>query len=149
MIINLSPQRRDDGLAVTKSGDVLTINGETFDFSDLPEGATIPAGEVPCDWIVGPVERVGGELRLSIILPVGPDAEPWQAFPDPIIGPPDGPLDLPWNTYAQTAEEVVDGGTNVTVTTFRWHQGPEVETSFVPDPQPEPQPEEEPADVDA
>jgi len=55
MIINLSPQRRDDAISVVKSADILTINGEVFDFTALPDGATIPAGEVPCPWIVGPV----------------------------------------------------------------------------------------------
>lgn len=148
MRISFSPQRRDETVTVVKTGDILTINGDAFDFSDLPDGATIPAGAVPCEFIAGPVERIEGELHLMLLLPHGPSPEPWQAFPEPVIDPPDGSLDLPWNTYSETLEEAVEGGTNVTTTTYRWHQEPEVETSFMPDPKPEPQPEEEPADVE-
>lgn len=144
MRISLSPQLRDAELAVSKAGDVLTINGEAFDFSSLADGATIPAGEVPCEFITGPVERIGGELHLTLILPHGPAPEAWQAFPDPLISPPDGDLDLPSNTYATETSETVEGGTNVTTTIYRWHQEPEVETVFVPNVE-----EEEPADVDA
>ncbi len=65
----LSPQRRDDLLEVPKAGDALTINGVAFDFSALPDGATVPAGDVPCERLVGPVERIAGELHLNLILP--------------------------------------------------------------------------------
>ena len=95
MIINLSPQRRDDAISVVKSADILTINGEVFDFTALPDGATIPAGEVPCPWIVGPVHRVAGDLQLTVLLPVGPSPSQAEAFPDPIADPADGPIALP------------------------------------------------------
>src|SRR5690606_1965484 len=96
MRISFSPQQRDDTLTVSKSGDTLTINGEAFDFSSLPDGATIPAGEVPCPWIRGPVERIDGELHLKLRLPLGPP--PWAhavAFPEPITVTEDGPITLP------------------------------------------------------
>ncbi|PND22852.1 hypothetical protein CN934_03335 [Ensifer sp. MMN_5] len=95
MEIRLSPQRCNRALSVTKSGDVFTLNGDAFDFSSLPDGATIPGGEIPCDWIVGPVERVGGELRLTLVLPHGPNPSVGVAFPAPIIDPPDGMITLP------------------------------------------------------
>ncbi len=95
MIIDLSPQRRDDVLEVTKAGDALTIDGVAFDFSALPDGATIPAGEVPCEWLVGPVERIAGELHLTLILPHGPNPSQAVAFPAPLIDPPDGVIALP------------------------------------------------------
>lgn len=82
-------------LTVTKAGDVLTINGEAFDFSTLPDGATIPAGEVPCEWVVGPVERIGGDLHVTLLLPHGADPSPAVAFPNALIDPPDGPLVIP------------------------------------------------------
>lgn len=109
MKISLSPQRRDDSLDVSKAGDILTINGEVFDFSPLPDGATIPAGEVPCDWIMGPVERVGGQLQLTLILPHGPSPSAAVAFPSQVIDPPDGvialPFDAPPALVADAAEE--------------------------------------------
>ncbi|MDX0766836.1 hypothetical protein GOD36_33115 [Sinorhizobium medicae] len=95
MRINLSPQRRDDAIEVSKAGDILTINGAPFDFSSLPEGATIPPGDVPCEWIAGPIERVGGKLHLTLILPHGPGPSQGVAFPPPIIDPPDGVIALP------------------------------------------------------
>ncbi|MDX0671067.1 hypothetical protein GOD80_27600 [Sinorhizobium medicae] len=95
MKIDLSPQRRDDLLEVTKAGDALTINGMAFDFSTLPDGATIPAGEVPCEWLVGPVERIAGELHLTLILPHGPGPSQAVAFPPLLIDPPDGVIALP------------------------------------------------------
>ncbi|RVL95736.1 hypothetical protein [Sinorhizobium meliloti] len=95
MQIKFSPQRRDDLLNVTKAGDVFTVNGVAFDFSTLPDGATIPADGVPCEWLVGPVERIAGELHLAFILPHGPTPSQAVAFPPPLIDPPDGVIALP------------------------------------------------------
>jgi hypothetical protein len=97
MKIALSPQRRDDAIVVSKFGDILTIDGAAFDFSALPDGATIPAGEIPCDWIIGPVERVGGRLQLTLILPHGPNPSAAVAFPSQLIDPPDGVIALPFD----------------------------------------------------
>ncbi|RVE86485.1 hypothetical protein [Sinorhizobium meliloti] len=95
MKVGLSPQRRDDALEVVKAGDTLTFNGAPFDFSALPDGAAIPAGEIPCDWIAGPVERIAGELHLTLILPHGPSPSQAVAFPAPLVNPPDGLVALP------------------------------------------------------
>lgn len=95
MNITLNPQRRSDVLAVIKSGDTLTINGDIFDFSPLLDGATLPAEAIGCPWIVGPVERIGGELHVTLMLPHGPNPPKHVAFPAPIINPPDGELELP------------------------------------------------------
>lgn len=95
MRVSFSPQRREGPLLVTKFGDILTINGEAFDLSILPDGATIPAGGVPCSWIAGPVERIGGDLHLTLILPHGPNPSEAVAFPAPLVNPPDGALAIP------------------------------------------------------
>lgn len=95
MIITLSPQRRDDTLSVTKSGDTLTINGESFDFSVIPDGTTLPASAVDCEYIVGNIDRVDGELNLTLLLPIGPNASNAAKYPQPIDGPADGALELP------------------------------------------------------
>jgi hypothetical protein len=95
MRIKLLPQRRDDLLAVSKAGDVLTINGEAFDFSDLPEGATLPRGAISCSYIGGAVERVDGELIVPLILPHGPNPTPELQAPSDIENVPDGPVELP------------------------------------------------------
>lgn len=95
MKISFSPQRCDEDLTVRKNGDVLTINGEAFDFTTLPDGATIPDGIVPCRWIVGPVERIDGAINITLILPHGPNPSETVAFPSSIENPPDGVIDLP------------------------------------------------------
>jgi hypothetical protein len=95
MIISLFPMRRDDTLRVFRLGDVLTINGKVFDFTPLPDGAIIQEGVIPCEWIVGPVQRVEGELRITLILPVGQNPPHAVAFPQPIGNPPNGPISLP------------------------------------------------------
>jgi hypothetical protein len=96
MRISFSPQRRDGVLALEQTSvDRLRVNGDLFNFSTLPDGASLPAGTVPCDWIAGPVERVGGEVRLTLILPHGPNPSPAVAFPEPVIVTEIGPIAVP------------------------------------------------------
>ena len=95
MYITLIPQRRDDSMAASKQGDTLTINGEAFDFSVIPYGATLPASAVYCEFIAGDVERINGVLHITLLLPHGADASESARFPAPIINPPDGPLEFP------------------------------------------------------
>lgn len=95
MQITLNPQRRDDKLAISKQGDTLTINGAAYDFAVVTEGATLPASATDCPFLVGNIERVGGILRLSLILPHGPNPSQAAAFPAAIINPANGVLELP------------------------------------------------------
>lgn len=95
MLINLSPQRREDILTISKTGDTLTINGVSYDFSQLPNGATLPREAIDCEWICGNVERVNGELIIPILLPHGPNPPNARAFPEPITVTANGPIALP------------------------------------------------------
>lgn len=95
MHITLSPQYRHDALTVSRQGDILTINGTAFDFSAIPDGATLPASAVDCEFITGNIERIGGVIHTSLILPHGPNPSQAVAFPAPLINPPDGVLELP------------------------------------------------------
>lgn len=97
MIINLTPQRLDEQLSASLAGDVLTLNGQSFDFSRLPEGASLPADAVDSPWFERPgkIERISGELRLTLILPNGPSPSAETAFPSPIHVTEDGPIALP------------------------------------------------------
>ena len=95
MKIKLSPQRRDDTLTVVKQGEVLTINGTAYDFSQLPDGGTLPAEAVDCEYIIGSVDRVDGKLELTLLLPHGANASEAARFPEPIIDPADGKVELP------------------------------------------------------
>ena len=93
--ITLSPTRRDDQLTLSKSGDTLTINGEAFDFSTIPEGATLPRAAVDFEWLLSDVERTGGRLHLTLILPHGANAPVETTFPAAIDLDSDGPVFLP------------------------------------------------------
>lgn len=95
MIIKLMPQRSDEILVVKKRSDVLTINDERFDFRELPEGAVLPASAVDCEFVVGDVVRLSGELIITLLLPCGPEATDAANFPFDIVSPPDGSLSLP------------------------------------------------------
>lgn len=95
MEITLSPVRRDETLALERQGDTLILNGEVFDFTPLPDGATLPNSAIDSDWFVGPVTRVGGELNITLALPHGANAPQGTLFPEPIIMPPNGSIRLP------------------------------------------------------
>lgn len=95
MTLYLNPQRRDDRLTINKAGDVLTINDVEFDFSQIPDGGLLPQGAVDCEWIVSDVERVNGELVLTLLLPHGPNASEAARFPEPLVDVPDGVVVLP------------------------------------------------------
>ncbi|RVD76884.1 hypothetical protein A9HBioS_3424 [Pseudomonas koreensis] len=95
MIIYLSPQRRDDTLTVSKSGDVLVVNGETFDFSKVGEGDTLPLAAIKSMWFSGDVSRTDGELSLTLLFPNPWNYSPEQAFPVPLKEVPDGAIALP------------------------------------------------------
>ena len=95
MQINFSPVRRDTPLTVVKQGDTLVVNGTEFDFSAVPEGATLPADAIDSDLFVGPVSRANGELSLTLMLPHGPNPSQAVAFPQPITVNADGPVELP------------------------------------------------------
>lgn len=95
MQIKLSPVRLDEKLEVTVVGDVITLNGQDFDFSQLPEGATLPAEAIGSEWFVGPVERIAGELHLTLLLPHGPNPSQAVAFPEPLTVTKDGVIELP------------------------------------------------------
>lgn len=95
MLINLSPIRSDNSLEIIRTGDALTINGVPYDFSQLPEGATLPREAINCEWVCGDVERTNGELIIPILLPHGPNASEAARFPVPITVTKDGPIALP------------------------------------------------------
>lgn len=94
MLISFSPMRRDDTLTLSLSGDVLTINGDPFDFSGVTEGAVLPRDAVACEFLASDVTRTGGVIALTVILPLAGDAPEAARFPEPITAT-DGAITLP------------------------------------------------------
>jgi hypothetical protein len=97
----------DEPLTVSRTGDVLTLNGQAFDFSQLPEGATLPAEAIDSEWVVGPVSRIDGDLHLTLRLPHGANPSRAVAFPEPIHVTEDGPIPLPFDPEPEAIEEPV------------------------------------------
>jgi hypothetical protein len=95
MKLILSPMRCGTPLAVFRSGESLTLNGEAFDFSQVPDGATLPRAAIASDWIAGDIERIGGLLHVPLILPHGARAPRATLVPAPITLTDDGPVALP------------------------------------------------------
>lgn len=95
MQIKFNPQRRDDSLSVVKQGDTLIVNDTEYDFSAVSEGATLPADAIDSDLFSGNVERINGELVLTLTLPHGPNPSKAVAFPEPITVVADGKVELP------------------------------------------------------
>ena len=95
MIIKLSPQGGRVPLSIQKSGDVLIINGESFDFRQLPEGAVLPWSAVQCSHLVDDVTRRNGDLTIALGIPCDADSSLAVRFPIDIVNPPDGDVRLP------------------------------------------------------
>lgn len=103
MKLTFSPMRSDARLTAGVSGDVLTLNGEAFDFAPLPRGAVLPRDAVGSEWVIGDVSRdVDGTLTVPLLLPHGAPAPVETLFPQPIHAE-DGPVALP--PYASPINE--------------------------------------------
>lgn len=95
MIIKLSPVRSDAELRVTKVGDTLIINGVALDFARLDGGSTLDADAVGSEWVIRTVERIDGDLVVTLMLPHAADAPELARFPVDISNPAEGPVQLP------------------------------------------------------
>ena len=95
MRITFSPMRGDMPLSLALRGDTLVVNGKSFDFSDLPDGAELSAEALDSPWFVTEVRRDKGKLLLGLILPHGAGAPPARLFPAPLEVDEDGPIPLP------------------------------------------------------
>lgn len=100
MIINLSPVRSEAVLSVGINRDVLLINEESFDFTQLQDGETLPGSAINSQWFAGDVKRIDGVLHVSLVFPHGPYADEAARFPVPINITQDGPVLLPDSGHA-------------------------------------------------
>lgn len=103
MKIRFSPIRMDARLIASVSGDTITVNGVSLDFTRLQEGAKLPPGAVDNMWVVGEVTRENGVICLCLLSPHGPDAPNKTLFPHTVN---DGVIvdsgDVPFPPYEVT-----------------------------------------------
>lgn len=105
MIFNFSPIRMDEVLKVSILGDSITLNGETFDFSPLEAGDTLPKEAIASKWFCGDVFKDdSGVLNISLLLPHGGNAPKETRYPNRLVVDEDGEVVLP--AYS---EEIVNG----------------------------------------
>lgn len=113
MIIELSPILGNKEMLLDVEGDKVYINGEEFDFTELPEGATLPSGAIDSDYFEGEVTRINGRLKMCIVMPHGDNAPIETCYPQPIHVLEDGSVTLPpfnmtFDDVVEPIEEVVD-----------------------------------------
>lgn len=84
MKIKLWPDLVEWPLEATVGGDVITINGQAFDFSPLKDGQRLPGLAIDSEYFIGSefVERRGGVIHVTLRFPVA-----WES-PEEIRNPP-------------------------------------------------------------
>ena len=112
--IKLSPIRSElTPPVVSAQGDVLTINGEAFDFSQLQEGETLMNSSNPpsvaSEYIKADVPRENGYITPNLRLPYsyGADQSVRYPNPNPLVIDTDGPVTLPGAAIAAQIESEV------------------------------------------
>lgn len=103
LTLNLSPVRSDEETVASLTGTVLTLNGDDYDLSELPDGAVAnhPA--------LGKVTRNGDDYECTIRLGHGANAPESTRFPEPIVLVDHaGPIDLPLFDVVPEEEEIVE-----------------------------------------
>ena len=97
MIIKLTPQEMHppQQLAVWKNGEQLNINGLTIDLANLADNASLPASAINSPWLAAPIQRVSGQLVLTLFLPNSPESTESERFPQDLGDVPDGRVALP------------------------------------------------------
>jgi hypothetical protein len=103
MKITFHPMRSEARLKLERQGDVLRVNDKAYDFSAVPEGASLPHTAVKGSWLADDVTRENGVLHLAVILPISKNASKKCRFPAPIKLSKDGPVTLPTDRIKRPA----------------------------------------------
>ena len=81
MLIKLSPQASDYETRISVKGDLLTVDGITYDISPIPEGGEVKAEEPA----IGKIRRVDGKVHITLLYRYNAkDCTLAQRFPAPI-----------------------------------------------------------------
>lgn len=96
MKIQLSPIRSQLSLSMRVDGDIININGDVLDFSNLPDGGEYPPESIHNEFVIGGVRRADGEICITVMSPyINPNAPTSVTFPEPLTITADGPVTLP------------------------------------------------------
>ena len=95
MRISFSPQRSEASLTIRKSGELLIIGDTSIDFSSIPDGATVQDARRFHAMLRGAIERIDGEIHVTVVLPIGPAAPEAVRFPSTVTVIADGAIANP------------------------------------------------------
>lgn len=106
--IKLSPVLSDkETVSISVFGQMIIINNEEFDFTDLPNGYQMEPVHIESEWFVDTVYKYdNGDLYMTIKFPHPFDAGDDMKFPEQIIVKEDGVVKLP--IYVPTILEVIE-----------------------------------------
>lgn len=82
--VSFSPQRSDEKLTLCKQGNILIVNGREYDFTDMPDGSTLPKEAFGSNYFIGNVDRSGDKISVKILLPYGAGSPSSVLYPSPI-----------------------------------------------------------------
>lgn len=82
MKLKFHPCNMETTLTASLYGDVIILNEEHVDFSPLPEGAILPNRAVNNPWIISDIERVDGDICLTLLIPHGQNAPEETLYPE-------------------------------------------------------------------
>ena len=93
-MIKLRPQQNNSlpALTVVKSGEVYTINGNEYDFTQLADGDYLPDGATDCEYILGEVIRDGADLNMTLLCPYSGHGTQSERYPSQVDNTSDGVL---------------------------------------------------------
>ena len=101
--INFSPVRLDEQTKAALSGLVLTVNGEAFDLSEIPDGATVEHE------VIKSCTRTGDDFELTLTLNHGARAPHETRFPESVeITTSEWELDYSFDEVAEVANDLVE-----------------------------------------
>lgn len=82
MKIKLSPIFKETTpLSAKIDEDKITVNGEVYDFTPLKEGETLPSDALPEGVFASSIERIEGDIHLTLVLPHAVTAPYETRFP--------------------------------------------------------------------
>ncbi|MNP18894.1 Caudovirales tail fiber assembly protein [compost metagenome] len=73
----------------------MNINGLTIDLASLADDSSLPVSAINSPWLAAPIQRVDGQLVLTLYLPNSPESTEAERFPRDLVDVPDGRVALP------------------------------------------------------
>lgn len=85
MHITFSPVEGSQEFEANVDGDVIVVNGQSFDFGPLKAGQRLPVSAIDSPYFLGPVTRLdSGDIQLTLRSPFTFGDSDNVAYPNPV-----------------------------------------------------------------